>query len=314
MNAAAAGGDGRQRGRPRLAAASCAAFPDLYDDWPLLRAALDEAGVDAITAVWDDPAVDWSAFDLVLASGAWDNIHRVDEFLSWVDRVAATGVPVHNSPATLRWNIDKRYLRDLERSGVPIVPTVWVEPMADGAEVGVVPPAAPGGEIVVKPSVSGGGYRTARYQAHEHEAAWAHVADLTAAGRTAMVQPYEPRVDTEGETALVYVGGVFSHALHKDPMIKRGTGPRDSLIDNQVVTAANATAAQREVAEQALAAAERILGPTTYARVDLVETLDRGPAVLELELLDPVLFLMHHPEGAVQLAHALVVAMTNRRA
>jgi O-ureido-D-serine cyclo-ligase len=288
---------------------SCAAFPDLYDDWPLLRAALDDAGVDAITAVWDDPSVDWSTYDLVLASGAWDNIHRVEEFLTWVDRVAATGVPVHNSPVTLRWNIDKRYLRDLERSGVPVVPTVWVEPSAQSPEVDVAPPGAPDGEIVVKPSVSGGGYRTARYEAHEHDAAWAHVAELVAAGRTAMVQPYEARVDTEGETALVYVGGAFSHALHKDPMIRRGTGPRDSLIDNQVVTAATATPAQRTVAEQALDAAERILGPTTYARVDLVETLDHGPAVLELELLDPVLFLMHHPEGAVQLADALVAAM-----
>ena len=309
MNAAAGGA---RRDRPRLVAASCAAFPDLYDDWPLLRAALDEAGVDAVTAVWDDPAVDWSAYDLVLASGAWDNIHRVEEFLSWTDQVAATGVPVHNSPVTLRWNIDKRYLRDLERSGVPVVPTVWVEPSAQSAEVELVPPGPPDGEIVVKPSVSGGGYRTARYQAHEHHAAWAHVAELTAAGRTAMVQPYEPRVDTEGETALVYVGGAFSHALHKDPMIRRGAGPRDSLIDNQVVTPATATPAQRAVAEQALTAAEHLLGPTTYACVDLVGTVDRGPAVLELELLDPVLFLMHHPEGAAQLADALVAALPHK--
>ncbi len=256
--------------------------------------------------------VDWSAYDLVLASGAWDNIHRVEEFLSWADRVAAAGVPVCNSPATLRWNIDKRYLRDLERSGVPVVPTVWMEPSTPSPEIDLVPLGAPDGEIVVKPSVSGGGYRTARYQAHEHRAALAHVAELAASGRTAMVQPYEQRVDTEGETALVYVGGAFSHALHKEPMIRRGTGPRDSLIENQVVTAATAKPAQRAVAEQALTAAERILGPTTYARVDLVETHDRGPAVLELELLDPVLFLMHHPEGALRLADALRAALPHR--
>ncbi len=108
--------------RRRLAAASSAAFPDLHDDWPLLRAALADAGVEAVTAVWNDPAVDWSAFDLVLASGTWDNIHHVDEFLAWADAVAASGVPVHNSPATLRWNIDKRYLVALERAGIPTVP------------------------------------------------------------------------------------------------------------------------------------------------------------------------------------------------
>jgi glutathione synthase/RimK-type ligase-like ATP-grasp enzyme len=283
--------------------AACALLPDLHDDWPLLQRALYEVGVDAVTAVWNDPAVDWESFDLLLAMGAWDNIHHADEFLAWVDGVAAAGVPVRNSPSTLRWNIDKHYLRDLEEAGVPTVPTSWVEPGAgesDGA--GLV---FPEGEVVVKPSISGGGYRTARYQSDELVAARSHVRELTTAGRTAMVQPYQPRVDTEGETALIYIGGLFSHAIHKDPMIRRGVGPTDGLIENQVVTPATATAAERRVAEQALAAAEALVGATTYARVDMVETEQKGPALLELELLDPVLFLTCHPEAAVTLASEL---------
>jgi O-ureido-D-serine cyclo-ligase len=250
--------------------------------------------------------VDWSAFDLVLASGAWDNIHHVAGFLAWAEGVAAAGVPVHNSPATLRWNIDKHYLRDLEGAGVPTVPTVWVEPTGGPGDLSSL--TIPECEVVVKPSVSGGGYRTARYERHEHDAVRAHVRELLAAGRTAMVQPYEPRVDAEGETALIYLGGTFSHAAHKDPMIRRGVGPTDSLIENQVVTGAVATAAQLAVAARALAAAEDLLGPTTYARVDMVETVCDGPALLELELLDPALFLTLHPEGAVALARLLAVA------
>ncbi|HEX4127736.1 MAG TPA: hypothetical protein VHX67_09190 [Acidimicrobiales bacterium] len=295
------GGAGRRTG-PRLAAVSCAQFPDQYDDWPLLRSALAELGVDATTAVWNDPAVEWTTFDLVLANGAWDNIHHVDEFLGWVDGVASSGVPVRNTPATLRWNIDKHYLKELERAGVPTVPTVWAEPGATpakaAAEADAATPPFPEGELVVKPSVSGGGYRTARYQAHEHEAARRHVRELNEAGRTAMVQPYEPRVDTEGEAALVFVGGRCTHALHKEPMIRRGAGPLEHLIDNQVVTGTTATAAQLDVAALALAVAEELVGPTSYARVDLVESRERGPAVLELELLDPVLFFTHHPDGA----------------
>jgi glutathione synthase/RimK-type ligase-like ATP-grasp enzyme len=147
----------------------------------------------------------------VLANGAWDNIHHVEEFLAWVDGVAASGVPVRNTPATLHWNIDKRYLRDLERAGVPTVPTVWVEPGAGSSNADAAA-TFPEGEIVVKPSVSGGGNRTARYQPHEHGAARTHVRELNEAARTAMVQPYEPRVDVEGETALVFVGGAFTHA------------------------------------------------------------------------------------------------------
>ena len=210
--------------------------------------ALEERGVEARTVVWSDPGVDWAAFDLVVANGTWDNIHRVAEFLAWVDTLAAAGVRLANAPAILRWNLDKRYLRDLEAAGVPTVPTSWVGP--DGAADGFGPSAAvlPPVEIVVKPSVSGGGYRTARYEAHEHDAAQAHIGELVAAGHTAMVQPYQAAVDTEGEVGLVFLGGAFSHAIHKDPMIRRGVGASDSLIANQVVTCATPTDGQLAVA------------------------------------------------------------------
>ena len=253
--------------------------------------------------MWSDPGVEWSACDLVVANGVWDNIHHPEAFLTWLRHLTDEGVPVVNSPATLRWNIDKRYLRDLERLGVPTVPTLWVAPGQ-----GPLDPLAlilPAGELVVKPSMSGGGYRTARYEPHEHDAARAHVAALVGTGRTAMVQQYQPAVDADGETGLVFLGGAFSHAFHKDAMIRRGVGPVDSLVENQVTGAATATAPQLDVARRALAAAEGLLGPTTYARVDLVTRRNGEPALLELELLDPVLFFVHHPQGAVRFAEVL---------
>jgi glutathione synthase/RimK-type ligase-like ATP-grasp enzyme len=286
-----------------VALASCAQYPDQLEEGPLVLGALDELGVDARTAVWSDPGVTWSAFDLVVANGAWDNIHRVAEYLAWVDRVQSAGVRVVNSPAILRWNLDKRYLGELEAAGVPTVPTRWMEP--SGAPFDRSTLVLPEVEIVVKPSVSGGGYRTARYEPHEHDEARAHVAALVGSGRTAMVQPYQPAVDTEGEAGLVFLGGTFSHAIHKDPMIRRGAGSTDSLIANQVVTAAIPTAGQLDVASRAVAAAERLLGPTTYARADVVERTDGRPALLELELLDPVLFFVHHREGAEAFARVL---------
>jgi len=287
---------------PRVALAASPQFPDLFEEGPLVLHALEDVGLDARTAVWSDPALDWSAFDLVVANGAWDNIHHPVAFLDWADRVAAAGVPVVNPPATLRWNLDKRYLRDLEAEGVPTVPTRWVE-----ADRPFDPSALdfPAGEIVVKPSVSGGGYRTARYEPHEHEAARAHAAELVGSGRTVMIQPYQPAVDDTGEVGLIFLGGAFGHAIHKDPMIRRGVGALDSLIANQVVTSATATPPQLVVGRKAVAAAERLLGPTTYARVDIVERSDGEPAVLELELLDPVLFFVEAPESAAAFARVL---------
>jgi hypothetical protein len=293
------------RHRPRVALASCAQFPDQFEEGPLVLAALDEAGTDAQTAVWSDPSVDWSAFDLVVANGAWDHIHRVAEFLDWVESLAASGIRTANAPAMLRWNLDKHYLRDLEGAGVPTVPTSWVPPDGDAGRFDPAALALPREEIVVKPSVSGGGYRTARYEVHEHDAARAHIGELVRAGRTAMVQPYQPAVDTEGEAGLVFLGGAFSHAVHKDPMIRRGVGATDSLIENQVVTGATPTAGQLTVARQAVAAAERLLRPTAYARVDVVRRTDGEPAVLELELLDPVLFFVTHRAGAARFATVL---------
>jgi glutathione synthase/RimK-type ligase-like ATP-grasp enzyme len=279
-------------------------LPDLHDDWPLVRAALEGVGVDATAAVWSDPSADWASFDLIVANGAWDNIHRVDEFLAWVDARERSGPPVVNAPATLRWNLDKRYLRELEEAGVPVVPTTWVEGADRGAGV-ETDVALPAGEVVVKPSISGGGHRTARYEAHEHGAARAHVRDLVDSGRVAMIQPYQPSVDDEGERALIFLGGEFSHAITKDPMIRRGVGPLDNLIGNQVTRPVSASPAELELGRRAVAAADRVLGPTTYARVDVVTRTDGAPAVLELELLDPVLFFVHQPDAATTFAAVL---------
>jgi hypothetical protein len=290
----------------RLVAAASPAFPDLHDDWPLLRAALARRGVDASPAVWSDRDVDWSAYDLVLANGAWDNIHHVDAFLNWVEHVSGTlGVPVVNSPAVLRWNIDKRYLRDLEAAGVPVVPTIWVEPSTAASQDAAVL-ELPDGEVVVKPSISGGGFQTARYRTDEHEQARRHIADLVVTGRTAMVQPYLRTIDDVGEIGLIFLGGAFSHATHKDPMIPPGAGPTTSLIEYQFVTPASASVAQIALGHAAVAAAERLHGPTAYARVDTVLDEDGHPMVLELEMLDPVLFFDTDPAGAERFADVLV--------
>jgi hypothetical protein len=175
--------------RPRLAVAASAAYPNLLVDWPLLRHALGAEGVDASTEVWTDPDVRWPTFDLVVANGARDNIHRPDEFL--------------------RWSLDKRYLAALAAAGVPTVPTTWLEP--DHPIDPETDLALPHGEFVIKPAISGGGFETARYGDGETGAARAHLGRLLDAGRTVMIQPYQAAVDTLGEVGLVFLAGQFNH-------------------------------------------------------------------------------------------------------
>jgi glutathione synthase/RimK-type ligase-like ATP-grasp enzyme len=285
----------------RLAVAASSEFPDLRDDWPLLRAALAERGIDATTQVWDDPDANWKQFDLVVANGAWDNIHRPDEFLAWADEVGRI-VRIVNSSDTLRWNHNKRYLAELASAGCVTVPTTWVE---TGTEVEQL--SLPSGEFVVKPTISGGGYQTARYGEGEadHAEARGHIAHLLDEGRSVMVQPYQSAVDVHAEVGLIFLGGEYSHAIRKGALLPPGTRATKGLYTDEVITPAEPSTEQRAVAAETLRVAEGILGPTTYARVDLVPTEEGGSAVLELELLDPALFFDHHPPGAARFAEVL---------
>jgi len=293
--------------------------PDLRPDWPLLRQALADVGVAASTRVWTDPGARWDDVDLVLANGAWDNIHRPEEFVAWIGRVAAV-TRLANAPDVLRWNLDKRYLAALAEAGVATVPTMWLSPGPDRRAEVEIPlplpaggsggPGGPGGpgEFVVKPTVSGGGFETARYRTGDRQAARdarLHIRRLLDAGRTVMVQPYQAAVDTHGEAGLIFLGGRYSHAIAKGPMLVAGAGPQPHLYRHEQIGALAASATQREAAQLALAAAEQLVGPTTYARVDLVSLDDGTPAVLELELLDPALFFETHPTAATRFARLL---------
>jgi glutathione synthase/RimK-type ligase-like ATP-grasp enzyme len=262
-------------------------MPDLHeDDLPLLPAFAD-AGVDASPQVWDDAGVDWSAFDLVVLRSPWDYTLRHEEFLAW-----ARGVPRLANPAdVLAWNTDKRYLAQLAEAGVPVVPTTWLAP-GDGH----TPPA---GEHVVKPVISAGARDTARYAPGEDSTA--HALALLAEGRHVMVQPYLSAVDTEGETALLFFDGVFSHAARKAPVLVPGLDDPDEVA----ITARTATPAQLAVAEAALAAVP-VQGPLLYARVDLLPGDDGAPVLVELELTEPSLFFLTDPGAVGRFVQAVV--------
>jgi hypothetical protein len=293
----------------RLAVAASADSPDLRSDWPLLRQGLADLGIEASTQVWTDPDVPWDEFDLVLANGAWDNIHRPEEFLAWITRVGEL-TTLANSPTVLRWNLDKRYLAALSDAGVATVPTAWLSPGPDREpDLHELPGLSlPQGEFVVKPTVSGGGFETARYRTGDAQStsdARAHIRRLLNAGRTAMIQPYQASVDPLGEAGLIFLGGQYSHAIAKGALLSVGAGPQSHLYQHEQIGPLTPSEVQLEAAHHALTTAERLLGPTTYARVDLVPLENGTPAVLELELLDPALFFETAPAAASRFAQVL---------
>jgi glutathione synthase/RimK-type ligase-like ATP-grasp enzyme len=286
----------------------------LDEDMPPLVLALREQGARVATPCWDDPEVDWGSFDIAVLRSTWDYADRLDEFLEWTERCAEQ-TTLLNSPAIVRWNTDKHYLVHLAHAGVPVVPTLFVEPGADaaaeltrflaaGSGSFTVGACGPFEQFVVKPSIGAGSRDAARYRKDEHGRAAAHVARLLEAGRSVMLQPYLDRVDDHGETAVVYIGGRYSHAFRKGPLLKLDEGLVAGLFAPEQITAREPDDNERQVAEAAFRACS--LDEPLYARVDLIRD-DRGrPVVLEFELTEPSLYFLHAPEAAGQFADALL--------
>ena len=283
----------------RVALATCAAVPEGDEDAPALIEALAARRVAAEAAVWDVPAVEWTDFDLVVVRSTWDYAERRDEFLAWAARLPR----VLNALAVMRWNTDKRYLAELADVGIPVVPTQFVEPGA-----AFEPPA---GRFVVKPAVSAGARNTASYGERGRRRAREHVERLHADGRAVMVQPYVPGVDAVGETALLYVGGCYSHAIRKAALLADGQPPAAGLYAEETVSRAVPTAAEQALANEALAVLPFDAASLLYARVDLVPGAD-GPLVLEVELTEPSLFLAYGDGAADRLAEAIAGAVRER--
>ena len=294
--------DPAARERSRVALVTSELFPDLWHDDHPLRDALRRRALDVDAVCWDDPDADWASYDLAVIRSPWDYPARRDAFVDWAHRVPRLANPAD----IIEWNTDKRYLSDLAAAGLLVTPTEFVEPGTPWT-----PPAA--GDWVVKPTISVNSQDTGRYRMPEQrELAAAHVTRLTGAGRTAMVQPYLTAVDTAGETAVLCLPDAdgrltFSHAIRKGPMLTGpDTGEVDATTDREEITPRTPTPAELSTAASVLAAvpggADRLL----YARVDLIPGPDGEPILVELELTEPSLFLLHAPGSADRLAEAIV--------
>ena len=267
----------------RVALATCRHHPGFIagDDEALIPH-LHAAGFETARPRWDDPEVDWSAFDAVLLRTTWDYTDRHEEFLAWCRRVDGLSRLLNPLPVVER-NCSKTYLRQLADRGVPTVPTAWIDAPSDVARV----LACASGGGVLKPSIGAGASGMLVFDRPD-EAAARHAESLLGLG-PALCQPLLRRIATEGETSLVYFadgqgGTALSHAVRKTP--KHGE-VRVQIEFGGMYTPVEPTAAQRSVAEAAL---ETVKEPLLYARLDLVPLDDGSPAVIEMELIEPELF------------------------
>jgi len=283
----------------RVAFATCS---ELRDGSPDDHAA--GALLDADYPVWDDPSVDWDAYDRVILRSVWDYTLRVHEFLDWCRRIGSERL--RNGVEIAEFNADKRYLSDLS---CPTVPTLFVAP-------GERPPDWDR-EMVVKPSVSAGARNTGRFAPEFAPDAQALLERIHASGRTALVQPYLRSVDELGETALVFIAGQLSHELHKRPVLapdevapttEDRLAVAKAMLEADLVVARAAREDERALARAIVAEISGRFGTPLYARVDLVRDDEGRPVLLELELIEPRLYFAEASGAAERFAAAVLAS------
>lgn len=305
----------------RLALATCAALPDLDPDDAPLVAALAARGLEVESPVWNAPDVDWSSYDLVVVRSTWDYTEHPRDFRWWAQRVGQAS-RLLNPAQVITWNIDKTYQRAMEAAGLPIVPTIWMDPARnlDARAIHTRFPAF--GHFVIKPTVSAGSRDTGRYDAGQTPSralAITHVKNLLAAGRHVMVQRYLKQVDTVGETALVYFDGTFSHAIRKAPLLE-GPYHEDTmegvLYKEEAMTTREPSEAELAVGQRVIDALPQLIQgveePLAYTRVDLIPDNEGNPVVLELELIEPSFFFAQNPEAVDRFAETIVARLSDR--
>lgn len=272
----------------RVAVVSSQNAAGMSDDDPILLAALQRAGHEALLWCWDDPAVDWAEVDVALVRSTWDYFERVEEFQRWL-QVAQRSVLFINDVKTLQWNLDKHYLIELADAGLPVVPTtVASRSELDSAMASIWDGGA---SAIVKPVISGGSWGL-------HHVQPGQAVDPDADQAPWLVQPFVPSIETQGELSVIMLGGEVSHGIRKVPeagdiRVQKEHGGRYEV---------------ETPSPEACAAALQILaacpGEPMYARADLVEREGRLE-LMEMELLEPELFFALVPAAADRLAALL---------
>lgn len=295
---------------PRLTLATCTDHPTLHPGEEGLPEALARRGIDARVAAWDDPDVDWSEAGVVVVRAVQNYATKRDQFLSW-----ARSIPkILNNADVLEWNSDKHYLQEFARRGLSTIDTVWLEPEQNLTKHQVHTRFPSQGEFVVKPAISGGARDAGRYTARDAVSrmeAIQHAYQLLCDGRSVMVQRYLSSVDEHGETALIYLNGVFSHAVGIEALLHGSISQQDD-VPTGVVRRREATAAELKTGEESRAAIHGFIKSRLgrdlqllFSRIDLVEGPDGKPTVMEVSLVDADLYTSAVPDAVEEFAEAI---------
>ena len=276
-----------------IAIASCQQLPSFEEDDRFLYQALKQEGIHFNVIPWDAD-VRWDAYDMCLIRTTWDYVPRWTDFVRWIEHVS-TQTLLLNPPETLRWNVDKHYLRELSERGVPIAPTLWITQHADVASL---IEQQQWKRAFFKPTIGACASNTMRFTRDELPQAQDFLEEQLKR-HTMMLQPYISTVETQGEYSAIFFADQCTHCVQKIPpkgdyRVQDDFGATDQLIPHlpELLTLAEHTLSETP-------------HPWLYARVDALCMADNTWVLNELELIEPSLFFRHAPQAASVLVQAL---------
>lgn len=266
-------------------------FDEIQDLLPFLQ----NKGLHIQSEIWDDPDVDWQTYDIALLRMPWDYHQKFEAFKNWLDRIEALGIKLLNSYQTVRWNIDKHYLKEIIDAGFDVIPSVFLEKEWDGNFSGIFN-SLKSDQIIVKPCVSGGSRNTFKLNAETARGRADEIATLLLDGAY-IAQPFMKEIE-DGEWSFTFFNGRYSHTILKKPK----TG--DFRVQQFFGGTIDRMEPEQSLIDQAASYLPAFARDTLYARVDGV-LVDGKFVLMELELVEPFLYLAYAPEAPENFYHAL---------
>lgn len=267
----------------------------LHDD-RLLQDALRKQGLSSVRVDWADSNVDWLSFRALVFRTTWDYFERIDEFIPWLERVRKQSRLI-NPPEAITWNMHKRYMPELKRKGIPIVPTQMI-PKGSAPVLNELLETAGWDEAVIKPAVSGAARLTYRLN-HSNGAELTEKLGPHIENEDFLIQPFMPDIVATGEDTVMVFNGEVTHAVRK--VAKEG----DYRVQDDHGGTVHSHSPDKEQVELARKAVEASGFDLAYGRVDMVAGPDGSPLLMELEIIEPELWLRFHPPSAEAFADGI---------
>lgn len=273
---------------------------DLFEEDDLLIQGFEALGFQASPVIWTDPGIDWNKFDLALIRSTWDYIDDPELFIKVLSKIEASSCRLFNPLAAISWNMNKRYLLDLEKSGVLIVPTYLVSDFDLNTLLKMFIKNE-WHDVILKPTIGLGGSHTFRVSLNELDSTL-NMLKRNHPQREYIIQPFIDNIITEGELSFIYFNKELSHVLLKEP------APNDYRVQEIYGGTIQTTTPQPNDLRQAEDVISKLPYDVLYARLDFVRT-DKELSVMEIELIEPVFSFNLVPESIMRLVHAAVTRL-----